>query len=83
MDNMAAVVFLGSGPQAKSTHEYISETLGNATADKRDDRLTFGINSSSDLSYSKAELKADDTGTGKKNAADRVHYFFRVETADI
>ena len=30
MDNMAAVVFLGSGPQAKSTHEYISETLGNA-----------------------------------------------------
>ena len=57
MDNMAAVVFLGSGPQAKSTHEYISETLGNATADKRDDRLTFGINSSSDLSYSKAELK--------------------------
>ena len=57
MDNMAAVVFLGSGPQAKSTHEYISETLGNATVDKRDDRLTFGINSSSDLSYSKAELK--------------------------
>ena len=57
MDNMAAFVFLGSGPQAKSTHEYISETLGNATADKRDDRLTFGINSSSDLSYSKAELK--------------------------
>ena len=57
MDNMAAVVFLGSGPQAKSTHEYISETLGNATADKRDDRMSFGVNSSSDLSYSKAELK--------------------------
>ena len=82
MDNMAAFVFLGSGPQAKSTHEYISETLGNATADKKDDRMSFGVNSSSDLSYSKAEL-ADDTRAGKKNAADRVHYFFRVETADI
>lgn len=57
MDNMAAFVFLGSGPQAKSTHEYISETLGNATADKKDDRMSFGVNSSSDLSYSKAELK--------------------------
>ena len=82
MDNMAAVVFLGSGPQAKSTHEYISETLGNATADKRDDRMSFGVNSSSDLSYSKAELKLM-TPAGKKNAADRVHYFLRVETADI
>lgn len=57
MDNMAAVVFLGSGPQAKSTHEYISETLSTATADKKDDRMSFGINSSSDLSFSKAELK--------------------------
>lgn len=57
MDNMAAVVFLGSGPQAKSTHEYISETLSTATADKKDDRMSFGINSSSDLSFSKAEIK--------------------------
>ena len=57
MDNMSAVVFLGSGPQAKSTHEYISETLGNATADKKDDRMSFGVNSSTDLSYSKAEIK--------------------------
>lgn len=57
MDNMAAVVFLGSGPQAKSTHEYISETLSTVTADKKDDRMSFGINSSSDLSFSKAELK--------------------------
>ena len=57
MDNMSAVVFLGSGPQAKSTHEYISETLGNTTADKKDDRLSFGVNQSADLSYSKAEIK--------------------------
>ena len=37
LDNMAAVLYLGAGPGAKSTHEYISALLGNATIDSRSD----------------------------------------------
>ena len=64
MDNLATAVYLGSGPFAKSTHEFISEMLQSATADKRDDRLSYGMNQSSDLSYSKSRNETYDSGTG-------------------
>lgn len=51
MDNVATVVYLGSGPLAESTHKYISEALGKATIDSRDDNVHFGINGNSGLNF--------------------------------
>lgn len=59
MDNMAAVLYLGSGPGAKSTHEYISFLLGNATIDSRSDNVNRGGNGGSsglNFSHAKREL---------------------------
>lgn len=62
MDNMSAVLFLGSGPLAKSTHEYISELLGKSTIDSRDDSVNRGTNPHSGLSFKKTgrELMTPD-----------------------
>ena len=76
MDNLATAVYLGSGPFAKSTHEFISEMLQSATADKRDDRLSYGMNQSSDLSYSKAEMKLMTPGQVKRMPPTECIVFF-------
>lgn len=51
MDNVSAVVCLGTGPLASSTHKYISEALGKATIDSRDDNIHRGSYSNSGLSF--------------------------------
>lgn len=51
MDNTATVVYLGSGPLAKPTHSYISEILGKATMDSRDDNVHLGHNGNSGLNF--------------------------------
>lgn len=76
MDNLATAVYLGSGPFAKSTHEFISEMLQSATADKRDDRLSYGMNQSSDLSYSKVEMKLMTPGQVKRMPPTECIVFF-------
>ncbi len=53
MDNVAAVVYLGSGPLAESTHEYISKALGKATIDSRSDNIHRGNNGNSGLNFSR------------------------------
>lgn len=56
MDNMAAVLYLGAGPGAKSTHEYISTLLGNATIDSRaDDVHKSGSGGSDGLRFNRAK----------------------------
>ncbi len=55
MDNVATVVFLGSGPLAASTHKYISETLGTATIDSRSDNIHLGRNGNSGLNFQRAK----------------------------
>lgn len=42
LDNLAVAIFLGSGPMAYDTHEYISKVLGNATIDTKTDNLHNG-----------------------------------------
>ena len=54
MDNMATVVYLGSGPLATSTHKYISEELGKTTIDSRDDNVHLGNNGNSGLNFKRA-----------------------------
>lgn len=54
MDNVATVVYLGSGPLAESTHKYISESLGKATIDSRSDNVHRGSNGSSGLNFNRA-----------------------------
>lgn len=51
MDNAATVVYLGSGPLADSTHEFISKALGKATMDSRDDNIHLGHNGNSGLNF--------------------------------
>lgn len=62
MDNVAAVVYLGSGPLAEGTHKYISEALGKATIDSRSDNVHRGHNGNSGLNFNRAgrELMTPD-----------------------
>lgn len=62
MDNVAAVVYLGSGPLAESTHKYISEALGKATIDSRSDNVHLGHNGNSGLNFNRGgrELMTPD-----------------------
>lgn len=62
MDNVAAVVYLGSGPLAESTHKFISEALGKATIDSRSDNVHRGSNGNSGLNFSRVgrELMTPD-----------------------
>ena len=41
-ENCAVMIYLGSGPSAFSTHEYISKLLGDMTIDKRTDGTSTG-----------------------------------------
>lgn len=78
MDNLATVLYLGSGPWAKSTHEFVSECLQSATADKRDDRQSFGNNSSADLSYSRTDVKLMTPGQVKRMPQTDCIVFFEA-----
>ncbi len=51
MDNVAMVLYLGSGPLASSTHKYISEALSKATADTRSDNVHLGHNGNSGFDF--------------------------------
>ena len=55
MDNVATVVYLGSGPLAESTHKFISEALGTATIDSRSDNVHLGHNGNSGLNFQRAK----------------------------
>ena len=44
MDNLAVVVFAGSGPTATETHKYFSELTGKMTVDTRTDNIHHGHN---------------------------------------
>lgn len=52
-DNASTFIFLGSGPGAKDTHQYISELLGKMTIDKRSDGMR---------AHGDANLNNDSTG---------------------
>lgn len=62
MDNVATVVYLGSGPLAESTHKYISEALGKATIDSKSDNIHLGRNGNSGLNFNRTgrELMTPD-----------------------
>ncbi len=51
MDNVAVVLYLGSGPTAYSTHEFFSKVLGNETIDVQHDNMNFGNNQHSALNF--------------------------------
>lgn len=52
MDNLAVVLYMGSGPAAVETHEFFSKALGNETIDLMNDNANFGNNQSSGLNFS-------------------------------
>lgn len=54
MENCAAVIFLGSGPAAYSTHEYISKLLGEMTIDTRDDGSSTGVHGNANIQNRRA-----------------------------
>lgn len=54
LDNCAVMIYLGSGPAAFSTHEYISKLLGDMTIDTRNDGVTTGANGNASLNNQKA-----------------------------
>lgn len=62
MDNIAAVIYLGSGALASSTHKYISEALGKATIDTVNDNIHKGLNGNTGLNYGRSgrELMTPD-----------------------
>ena len=55
--NCAAVVYLGSGPTAYTTHKWISDMLGEMTIDTRSESISQGKSGSSSLQNSKAGMK--------------------------
>lgn len=54
LDNCAVMIYLGSGPAAFSTHEYISKLLGEMTIDTRNDGVTMGVHGNSSLNNQRA-----------------------------
>ena len=54
LDNCAVIIYLGSGPAAFSTHEYISKLLGEMTIDTRTDGVTSGAHGNSSLNNQRA-----------------------------
>ena len=54
LDNCAVMIYLGSGPAAFSTHEYISKLLGEMTIDTRTDGVTSGAHGNSSLNNQRA-----------------------------
>ena len=42
IENCAVLIYMGSGPAAKSTHKFISELIGEMTIDVRNDGRTYG-----------------------------------------
>ena len=55
--NCAATIYLGSGPTAHSTHQWISDMLEDMTIDTRSESLGQGMHSNSNLQMSKAGIK--------------------------
>ena len=55
--NCAAVVYLGSGPTAFTTHKWISDMLGEMTIDTRSESISSGKNGGGNLQNSKAGMK--------------------------
>lgn len=66
MDNVATVVFLGSGPMAESTHKFISEALGKATIDSRSDNVHLGNNGTSGLNFNRTGRELMTPGEVKR-----------------
>ena len=66
MDNVATVAFLGSGPLAHSTHEFISNALGSATAQSVSDNTHFGTNGSSGMDFRDTDIKLMTPGQVKR-----------------
>lgn len=54
LENCAVMLYLGSGPAAFSTHEYISKLLGEMTIDTRNDSVTMGSHGSASLNNQRA-----------------------------
>lgn len=54
LDNCAVIIYLGSGPAAFSTHEYISKLLGEMTIDTKTDGVTSGAHGNSSLNNQRA-----------------------------
>ena len=55
--NCSAVVYLGSGPTAYTTHKWMSDMLGETTIDTRSENISQGKSGSSSLQNSKAGMK--------------------------
>ena len=55
--NCSAVVYLGSGPTAYTTHKWISDMLGETTIDTRSETISQGKSGSSSLQNSKAAMQ--------------------------
>ena len=55
--NCSAVVYLGSGPTAYTTHKWMSDMLGETTIDTRSETISQGRGGSSSLQNSKAGMK--------------------------
>lgn len=51
--NCAAVIYLGSGPSAHSTHQWLSDMLNKATIDSRTEHIGLGSHGSSNLQNSR------------------------------
>ena len=61
MNNIAVVLFLGSGPMATSTHKQISEALGKGTYDIQNDNIHLGHNANSGINFSQGGRELLDT----------------------
>ena len=77
IENCAVLVYMGSGPAAKTTHKFISELIGEMTIDVRNDGRTYGAHGNANIQNQKLGRKSDDTGGCEKNEAEGLYSFHR------
>ncbi len=53
IENCAVLIYMGSGPAAKSTHKFISELIGEMTIDVRNDGRTYGAHGNANIQNQK------------------------------
>jgi type IV secretion system protein VirD4 len=53
IENCAVLVYMGSGPAAKTTHKFISELIGEMTIDVRNDGRTYGAHGNANVQNQK------------------------------
>ena len=75
IENCAVLIYMGSGPAAKSTHKFISELIGEMTIDVRNDGRTYGAHGNVNIQNQKLGRSLMTPAAVKKNESGELLFF--------